>query len=79
MTRSLTIRDYPAEVRTVQKRVERVFFIGIVLEDLGCSQGWDPPSPASAGLRRDRLYGTHVTYGHRSRIVSPGVMHVPGG
>jgi hypothetical protein len=27
MTRSLTIRDYPAEVRTVQKLVERVFFI----------------------------------------------------
>jgi len=46
----------------VQRGVERVFCIVLVLvlEDLGWSHGWDPPSPS---LRRDRPDGTHETYG----------------
>jgi len=29
---------------------------------MGFSNEWDPPTPAAAGLLRDRLYGAHVTY-----------------
>jgi hypothetical protein len=47
-----------------------VLVLVLVLEDLGSWREWDPPSPAGAGLRRDRPYGSqrsHRVFGRYQR------------
>ncbi len=48
-----------------------------ISEPRGYADRWDPPSPAAAGLRRDRLYATHGTHGTGApRDQSPFTFHL---